>query len=71
MCEFLLCPQDLLANNSDKFNILAKLERAQSRILSLESQVGEVQGSHRPGSLTTQPETRLSLCVSEESGLRV
>uniref|UniRef100_A0A8C3W7E1 Coiled-coil domain containing 33 n=1 Tax=Catagonus wagneri TaxID=51154 RepID=A0A8C3W7E1_9CETA len=30
---------DLLANNSDKFNLLAKLERAQSRILSLESQL--------------------------------
>ncbi|KAI4572974.1 hypothetical protein MJG53_012812 [Ovis ammon polii x Ovis aries] len=29
---------DLLASNSDKFNLLAKLERAQSRILSLESQ---------------------------------
>ncbi|EFB20250.1 hypothetical protein PANDA_012102, partial [Ailuropoda melanoleuca] len=31
--------QDLLASTSDKFNLLAKLERAQSRILSLESQV--------------------------------
>ncbi|KAF6350929.1 coiled-coil domain containing 33 [Rhinolophus ferrumequinum] len=30
---------DLLANTSDKFNLLAKLERAQSRILSLESQL--------------------------------
>uniref|UniRef100_I3LYH7 Coiled-coil domain containing 33 n=1 Tax=Ictidomys tridecemlineatus TaxID=43179 RepID=I3LYH7_ICTTR len=30
---------DLLASNSDKFNLLAKLERAQSRILSLESQL--------------------------------
>ncbi|CAM9734339.1 unnamed protein product [Rangifer tarandus platyrhynchus] len=30
---------DLLANNSDKFNLLAKLELAQSRILSLESQL--------------------------------
>ncbi|OWK08723.1 hypothetical protein Celaphus_00015376, partial [Cervus elaphus hippelaphus] len=29
---------DLLANNSDKFSLLAKLEQAQSRILSLESQ---------------------------------
>lgn len=56
MGEFLLFSQDLLANNSDKFNLLAKLERAQSRILSLESQVCEVQGSHRPESLTTQPE---------------
>ncbi|KAM6202437.1 LOW QUALITY PROTEIN: coiled-coil domain-containing protein 33 [Rhynchocyon petersi] len=31
--------QDLLANTSDKFNLLAKLEQAQSRILSLESQL--------------------------------
>ncbi|KAG8514533.1 Coiled-coil domain-containing protein 33, partial [Galemys pyrenaicus] len=31
--------QDLLATSSDKFNLLAKLERAQSRILSLESQL--------------------------------
>ncbi|XP_042797361.1 coiled-coil domain-containing protein 33 isoform X3 [Panthera leo] len=30
---------DLLGNASDKFNLLAKLERAQSRILSLESQL--------------------------------
>nr|KAF6483519.1 coiled-coil domain containing 33 [Rousettus aegyptiacus] len=30
---------DLLATTSDKFNLLAKLERAQSRILSLESQL--------------------------------
>ncbi|XP_022368019.1 coiled-coil domain-containing protein 33 isoform X2 [Enhydra lutris kenyoni] len=30
---------DLLASTSDKFNLLAKLERAQSRILSLESQL--------------------------------
>ncbi|CAI9157879.1 unnamed protein product [Rangifer tarandus platyrhynchus] len=34
-----LTTQDLLANNSDKFNLLAKLELAQSRILSLESQL--------------------------------
>ncbi|XP_054556172.1 coiled-coil domain-containing protein 33 isoform X2 [Talpa occidentalis] len=31
--------QDLLATSSDKFNLLAKLEQAQSRILSLESQL--------------------------------
>ncbi|XP_005638668.2 coiled-coil domain-containing protein 33 isoform X2 [Canis lupus baileyi] len=31
--------QDLLASTSDKFSLLAKLERAQSRILSLESQL--------------------------------
>lgn len=40
-CKLLLCPQDLLASTSDKFNLLAKLERAQSRILSLESQVDD------------------------------
>ncbi|XP_043777775.1 coiled-coil domain-containing protein 33 isoform X1 [Cervus elaphus] len=34
-----LTTQDLLANNSDKFSLLAKLEQAQSRILSLESQL--------------------------------
>ncbi|XP_047594851.1 coiled-coil domain-containing protein 33 isoform X1 [Lutra lutra] len=34
-----LSAQDLLASTSDKFNLLAKLERAQSRILSLESQL--------------------------------
>ncbi|XP_008069223.1 coiled-coil domain-containing protein 33 [Carlito syrichta] len=30
---------DFLSSNSDKFNLLAKLERAQSRILSLENQL--------------------------------
>ncbi|XP_046283803.1 coiled-coil domain-containing protein 33 isoform X1 [Marmota monax] len=38
-CTETLPAQDLLASNSDKFNLLAKLERAQSRILSLESQL--------------------------------
>ncbi|XP_014636401.1 PREDICTED: coiled-coil domain-containing protein 33 isoform X2 [Ceratotherium simum simum] len=38
-CTETLPVQDLLANSSDKFNLLAKLERAQSRILSLESQL--------------------------------
>ncbi|XP_021092585.1 coiled-coil domain-containing protein 33 isoform X12 [Heterocephalus glaber] len=37
--ELLLCPQDLLASITDKFNLMAKLEQAQSRILSLESQL--------------------------------
>lgn len=37
-----LIPQDLLGGTSDKFNLLAKLEQAQSRILSLENQVGEM-----------------------------
>lgn len=36
-----LIPQELLGGTSDKFNLLAKLEQAQSRILSLENQVGE------------------------------
>ncbi|XP_058521444.1 coiled-coil domain-containing protein 33 [Ochotona princeps] len=31
--------QDLLSSSSDKFNLLAKLERAQSRILSLEKEL--------------------------------
>uniref|UniRef100_A0A9L0K208 Coiled-coil domain containing 33 n=1 Tax=Equus asinus TaxID=9793 RepID=A0A9L0K208_EQUAS len=39
MCTGTLPAQDLLASTSDKFNLLAKLERAQSRILSLESQL--------------------------------
>ncbi|KAI5163823.1 Coiled-Coil Domain-Containing Protein 33 [Manis pentadactyla] len=38
-CAETLPAQDFLANPSDKFNLLAKLERAQSRILSLESQL--------------------------------
>ncbi|XP_036073723.1 coiled-coil domain-containing protein 33 isoform X4 [Rousettus aegyptiacus] len=38
-CTETLPAQDLLATTSDKFNLLAKLERAQSRILSLESQL--------------------------------
>jgi hypothetical protein len=37
-------PQDFLGGTSDKFNLLAKLEQAQSRILSLENQVSEVLG---------------------------
>ncbi|KAK2103324.1 hypothetical protein P7K49_017180 [Saguinus oedipus] len=46
-CTQTLPAQDLLSETSDKFNLLAKLERAQSRILSLESQVGEMQGLMR------------------------
>ncbi|XP_047396969.1 coiled-coil domain-containing protein 33 isoform X2 [Sciurus carolinensis] len=38
-CTETLPAQDLLTSTSDKFNLLAKLERAQSRILSLESQL--------------------------------
>ncbi|XP_012867377.1 PREDICTED: coiled-coil domain-containing protein 33 [Dipodomys ordii] len=36
--DFLPCPQDLLgSSSSDKLNLLAKLERAQNRILALEN----------------------------------
>ncbi|EHB11874.1 Coiled-coil domain-containing protein 33, partial [Heterocephalus glaber] len=38
-CTETLPAQDLLASITDKFNLMAKLEQAQSRILSLESQV--------------------------------
>ncbi|XP_076979915.1 coiled-coil domain-containing protein 33 isoform X2 [Tamandua tetradactyla] len=38
-CAETLPAQDLLTSTSDKINLLAKLERAQSRILSLESQL--------------------------------
>ncbi|KAL4701405.1 hypothetical protein H8959_015409 [Pygathrix nigripes] len=38
-CTETLPAQDLLSGTSEKFNLLAKLERAQSRILSLESQL--------------------------------
>ncbi|XP_069898805.1 coiled-coil domain-containing protein 33 isoform X3 [Dipodomys merriami] len=43
-----LCTQDLLgSSSSDKFNLLAKLERAQNRILALENLVGELEDSAR------------------------
>jgi len=42
-------PQDFLGGTSDKFSLLAKLEQAQSRILSLENQVSEVLGLIRLG----------------------
>nr|XP_012603704.1 coiled-coil domain-containing protein 33 isoform X2 [Microcebus murinus] len=38
-CTETLPTQDLLSNSSDRFNLLAKLERAQSRILTLENQL--------------------------------
>uniref|UniRef100_A0A8C6E1A4 Coiled-coil domain containing 33 n=1 Tax=Moschus moschiferus TaxID=68415 RepID=A0A8C6E1A4_MOSMO len=57
--------QDLLANNSDKFNLLAKLERAQSRILSLESQL--VDSARRWGREKQDLATRLQ---EQEYGLR-
>ncbi|XP_047651314.1 coiled-coil domain-containing protein 33 isoform X3 [Phacochoerus africanus] len=57
--------QDLLANNSDKFNLLAKLERAQSRILSLESQLED--SARRWGREKQDLATRLQ---EQEYGLR-
>uniref|UniRef100_A0A8D0VSE6 C2 domain-containing protein n=1 Tax=Sus scrofa TaxID=9823 RepID=A0A8D0VSE6_PIG len=56
---------DLLANNSDKFNLLAKLERAQSRILSLESQLED--SARRWGREKQDLATRLQ---EQEYGLR-
>ncbi|KAM9711304.1 coiled-coil domain-containing protein 33 isoform 2-T2 [Dama dama] len=58
-------PPDLLANNSDKFNLLAKLERAQSRILSLESQLED--SARRWGREKQDLATRLQ---EQEYGLR-
>ncbi|XP_069415675.1 coiled-coil domain-containing protein 33 isoform X3 [Ovis canadensis] len=57
--------QDLLASNSDKFNLLAKLERAQSRILSLESQLED--SARRWGREKQDLATRLQ---EQEYGLR-
>uniref|UniRef100_A0A8C2P5Y1 Coiled-coil domain containing 33 n=1 Tax=Capra hircus TaxID=9925 RepID=A0A8C2P5Y1_CAPHI len=56
---------DLLASNSDKFNLLAKLERAQSRILSLESQLED--SARRWGREKQDLATRLQ---EQEYGLR-
>ncbi|TKC42798.1 hypothetical protein EI555_003867, partial [Monodon monoceros] len=56
---------DLLANNSDKFNLLAELERAQSRILSLESQLEDL--ARRWGREKQDVATRLQ---EKECGLR-
>uniref|UniRef100_A0A8C9DXX7 Coiled-coil domain containing 33 n=1 Tax=Phocoena sinus TaxID=42100 RepID=A0A8C9DXX7_PHOSS len=58
-------PTDLLANNSDKFNLLAELERAQSRILSLESQLED--SARRWGREKQDLATRLQ---EKEYGLR-
>ena len=60
VCEFLLRLQDHLADASDKFNLLAKLERAQSRILSLESQVAEAKQLVRLDKLPTWSMNRVS-----------
>ncbi|XP_069415676.1 coiled-coil domain-containing protein 33 isoform X4 [Ovis canadensis] len=57
--------EDLLASNSDKFNLLAKLERAQSRILSLESQLED--SARRWGREKQDLATRLQ---EQEYGLR-
>uniref|UniRef100_A0A8C9DHB8 Coiled-coil domain containing 33 n=1 Tax=Prolemur simus TaxID=1328070 RepID=A0A8C9DHB8_PROSS len=57
--------QDLLSNSSDKFNLLAKLERAQSRILSLENQLEE--SARRWGREKQDLATRLQ---EQENGFR-
>ncbi|XP_045387864.1 coiled-coil domain-containing protein 33-like isoform X4 [Lemur catta] len=56
---------DLLSNSSDKFNLLAKLERAQSRILSLENQLEE--SARRWGREKQDLATRLQ---EQENGFR-
>uniref|UniRef100_A0AAA9T489 Coiled-coil domain containing 33 n=1 Tax=Bos taurus TaxID=9913 RepID=A0AAA9T489_BOVIN len=68
LAPIILQPQavpDLLASNSDKFNLLAKLERAQSRILSLESQLED--SARRWGREKQDLATRLQ---EQEYGLR-
>nr|XP_010330345.2 coiled-coil domain-containing protein 33 isoform X3 [Saimiri boliviensis boliviensis] len=57
--------QDLLSDTSDKFNLLAKLERAQSRILSLESQLED--SARRWGREKQDLATRLQ---EQENGFR-
>uniref|UniRef100_A0A2K6EI79 Coiled-coil domain containing 33 n=1 Tax=Propithecus coquereli TaxID=379532 RepID=A0A2K6EI79_PROCO len=57
--------QDLLGNSSDKFNLLAKLELAQSRILSLENQLEE--SARRWGREKQDLATRLQ---EQENGFR-
>uniref|UniRef100_A0A2K6EI92 Coiled-coil domain containing 33 n=1 Tax=Propithecus coquereli TaxID=379532 RepID=A0A2K6EI92_PROCO len=56
---------DLLGNSSDKFNLLAKLELAQSRILSLENQLEE--SARRWGREKQDLATRLQ---EQENGFR-
>ncbi|XP_017403505.1 coiled-coil domain-containing protein 33-like isoform X8 [Cebus imitator] len=56
---------DLLSDTSDKFNLLAKLERAQSRILSLESQLED--SARRWGREKQDLATRLQ---EQENGFR-
>ncbi|XP_011946285.1 PREDICTED: coiled-coil domain-containing protein 33 isoform X2 [Cercocebus atys] len=56
---------DLLSGTSDKFNLLAKLERAQSRILSLESQLED--SARRWGREKQDLATRLQ---EQEKGFR-
>ncbi|XP_012331353.2 coiled-coil domain-containing protein 33 [Aotus nancymaae] len=56
---------DLLSDTSDRFNLLAKLERAQSRILSLESQLED--SARRWGREKQDLATRLQ---EQENGFR-
>ncbi|XP_037601457.1 coiled-coil domain-containing protein 33-like isoform X3 [Cebus imitator] len=64
-CTQTLPAQDLLSDTSDKFNLLAKLERAQSRILSLESQLED--SARRWGREKQDLATRLQ---EQENGFR-
>nr|XP_008014091.2 coiled-coil domain-containing protein 33 isoform X1 [Chlorocebus sabaeus] len=64
-CTETLPAQDLLSGTSDKFNLLAKLERAQSRILSLESQLED--SARRWGREKQDLATRLQ---EQEKGFR-
>nr|XP_054095398.1 coiled-coil domain-containing protein 33 isoform X2 [Callithrix jacchus] len=64
-CTQTLPAQDLLSETSDRFNLLAKLERAQSRILSLESQLED--SARRWGREKQDLATRLQ---EQENGFR-
>ncbi|XP_054954217.1 coiled-coil domain-containing protein 33 isoform X2 [Pan paniscus] len=64
-CTETLPAQDLLSGTSDKFNLLAKLEHAQSRILSLESQLED--SARRWGREKQDLATRLQ---EQEKGFR-
>uniref|UniRef100_A0A2K5EMR8 Coiled-coil domain containing 33 n=1 Tax=Aotus nancymaae TaxID=37293 RepID=A0A2K5EMR8_AOTNA len=64
-CTQTLPAQDLLSDTSDRFNLLAKLERAQSRILSLESQLED--SARRWGREKQDLATRLQ---EQENGFR-
>ncbi|XP_058283738.1 coiled-coil domain-containing protein 33 isoform X2 [Hylobates moloch] len=64
-CTGTLPAQDLLSGTSDKFNLLAKLEHAQSRIMSLESQLEDA--ARRWGREKQDLATRLQ---EQEKGFR-